>query len=331
MNDAGALAEARRRAGMTSLGAMDEVRSQMATVVASASKLTDIEDVVAAMGQVNTLARQYYEMGIARLQRIDAIEESIANTNQQIKEQIELAGMGDQEKLNYYFSRMTGLRSELERTTNEEEIARITAQMQQYVQSALGLAPNSKENRDKLLGILGDIGVTSSLQLEKAREEQAKKDKEALDLQQKQLDALIGIEEALGGRRRAAGKGKGDEPTGPKPKGPRIPLVPTIDDEIDTSRLDDLVQRVDRTLGMLDGLRAGDGSKIDQLLLERFTTDQAAAIGKAVADRLHGLSIRGDETLNIDLGDTIGTIVERFTRNFVLTLQSNPDLIAPRG
>jgi hypothetical protein len=340
--------EARRLANQSSIGRMDDVRAQMATIVASASKLTDIEDVIAAQGQVNDLARQYYDMGIARLQRIDAIEENILATNANLREQIDLAGKSDQEKIDYFYSRLGDLRGELERATDPEEIARITADMQRYIQQAFGLAPGSQENRDKLREILGDIDALSSEGLQAAREEQERKDKEVRDLMQKQLDALLGIQAAVGDPNAPTPRpGNPDEPgpgggPGPGPQDPhddpdrRHANITSPDADVYRR----LIEDVRRSMAAAEP--AGGAQSQAEAQMEDYVRflqlQEASSVGKSVGEELSrlfaaGVSIRGviEEPLEIDnggFGENLRTII---TRDVILTFRNNPDVATGRG
>jgi hypothetical protein len=92
---------------------------------------------------------------------------------------------------------MLNLRGRLEKATDPEEIQRITQQIQGYVSQALGMAPDNKENRDKLLDILGDIDSISAARLDTARDEVKARDEKSLGVQQLMLDELMKITNAL--------------------------------------------------------------------------------------------------------------------------------------
>ena len=317
--------DARRLAGQTSLDRLGEIQSQIATIVASASKLTDIEDVVAAQQQVNQLARQYYDMGIARLQRIDAIEKSILGANEQLAEQIKLAGMDDQGKIDYYYDRMGDLRGQLELATNEDDIQRITQQIQQYVSSALGLAPENQENRDKLLAILDDIGVISSDKLQDEREKQEAKDKQQLTLLQQQLEALIGIKAALGGETGDDKKKKDSgEDTGEDGERRRFPIN-RLSADGGEAQIGSFIERLNQLTRVEQAgreLRDASGESAKQM---------AAAIESALSKLT--LTYAGQEQppdIVLDLGEYGQHVVQQSVREMRFLLKNNPDFGSSR-
>lgn len=343
------LDEARRLANMGSLGRMDEVRAQMATIVASAAKLTDIEDIVAAQGEVNRLARTYYDMGIARLQRIDAIEQTMLSANAQLKEQIQLAGMDQQGKMDYFYERLGHLRTQLFRTTDEEQIAKLTQEMQGYISQALGLDPGNAENREKLLAIIEDMGAIGQSQLQKARDDQAAKDAKVLELQQKQLDALMGIQAnttpqptvppvIVTPRPWPIEKRPVRDPADPHP-GHGLPWgnaaggVSGGGGDFGATLREAIIAARDvatvRAGGAAAGA-AGDDARRAQVRSAFDATTLSRSIAVEVRAALEGATFRTEEAIHVDNGDLGRNLEQRLTRNFVLVLRNNRDLAVPR-
>ncbi|HWW60064.1 MAG TPA: hypothetical protein VN181_01730, partial [Thermoanaerobaculia bacterium] len=87
------VAEAQRRLDATPLTRMADLRGQMALAFASASKLTDVEDRVAAQKQLNDLSRQFYELSIQSQQQILTIQRGIHESIGQQLEQFKVSGI----------------------------------------------------------------------------------------------------------------------------------------------------------------------------------------------------------------------------------------------
>jgi hypothetical protein len=184
------LAEAKSRSSSTALGQIDDLDAKLQMAVASMAKLTDVDDLVGAQQEINRLASQRYEMEIQYLQRIDAIATSLRNSIAGQKEQLQVSGMDDQGKVDFFFKRMLQLRGQLASASDPEEINRLTQQIQGYVSQASGVAPDNAEMRAKLIAILDDVDNISQGKLQ-----QAIKDVEARDM--KPAEALTKAAEML--------------------------------------------------------------------------------------------------------------------------------------
>jgi hypothetical protein len=202
--------------GRSPLQQIQDLNAQMAMIAASMTKMTDIEDLTAAQARLNALSEQRYNMSIAAEQEIINLRKQQIEQNSSLAEQIKLAGMGDQEKLNYFYSQINNLRDALTRTTDPKQIAEIEGKLRQYIQAAFGVAPGNEENRNKLLGILQWMTDIGEGRFNLAENDISKEDQKAASMLQQAAEALLRAAQALGG-----GNGK------PKPEpGPGEPKEP---------------------------------------------------------------------------------------------------------
>jgi hypothetical protein len=208
---------ARSLARETQLGKIASLGEDIAHLAASLPKL-DITDQLPAAAEVNRLTQQKYEMEIAYLQRIDSIQQAIASSSQNLRDQIQLAGLDDQGKLDFDFARMRELRSQLLEATDPEQIQSITQQLHNYISQALSLAPNNADLRSQLLQIVDDVEGISGGQLAKAREAVEEQHRKTAEVLQSAADALLSAARALGGVVAGPASGRGK---------PRIVAPPT--------------------------------------------------------------------------------------------------------
>jgi hypothetical protein len=204
--------EAKRRGAANNLSHLGDISDELKKVFDTLDDGLDVDDKLAAMQRLNDLSGQFYESMQAALmainQREDAMHESFARQ----REQIELAGMTKQEKMDYYYQQMTDLRNNIGHETDPEKISEMMRRLQEYIAAAMGLDPENEENRQKLLDILGDMEDQGSTQYDKARDEVIDKQKEAADLLREAARLLL--EAAGGGDDDGPGTSPGDG-TGP--------------------------------------------------------------------------------------------------------------------
>jgi hypothetical protein len=208
--------EAKKRSSMTALGQIDDIDAKLQTAAASMAKLTDIDDLIAAQQEVNRLANQRYEMEIQYLQRIQQISAALSASIANQKEQLELGGMDDQGKVDFFFQKMVDLRGQLAAATDPEEISRLTQEIQRYISQASGIAPDNDEMRRKLLGILDDIDKIAQSRLGQAIKDVETRDKKPADALTTAADLLMkaakDISDALRPSGRIPGKRTGSKP-----------------------------------------------------------------------------------------------------------------------
>jgi hypothetical protein len=288
---------ARDQLARTPISGLHDLNSQMALGVASMGKLTDIQDLTAAQQRLNDLARQYFDQSESAMEGLIQLQKSLHESNASLREQIQLAGMGDQQKMDYYYQQLSDLRAQLEHSTDPNEIASIEAKMRNYVQAALGIDPNDKENRDKLLKIIDDIEKMGDGRIEGLKNDIANEDLKAAKALQDAAVLLKGAADALhppapnptppddGG----GGGGGGDD------NGGHVPIAP--------------------------GKLADD---MDQMLAAM--RDLPESIAEAIDRQLRDLRI----PIELDVAGTdelIEVVVARSSTRIVRALQRNRDLL----
>ena len=187
---------ARERTSQTELSRISAMNDPLAQLVASMSKL-DVTDQLAAAQEVNRLADEKYEKEIAYLQRIDAIQNAIAQSSQQLRDQIKLAGLDDNGELEFDFERIRELRSQLLISTDPEQIQSVTQQIHSYISQALSLGANNPELRDQLLKIVDDVEAISGGQISKAKDAVDEQHRKTADLMASAADMLMKASSAL--------------------------------------------------------------------------------------------------------------------------------------
>lgn len=163
------LGAARKDAQRTVFDNIDTFTSDLSKMVESLKGL-DAEDQITAQQEINRLTKEHYAYVIRALQEIDAMEKASMQSIAGMREQIQLAGMDDQGKMDFFYDRMWALRQQLDTATDPVEIQRLLAEIQNYGQQAFSLAPENAENRDKLLQILSDIETEGQERYNEARE-----------------------------------------------------------------------------------------------------------------------------------------------------------------
>jgi hypothetical protein len=226
---------ARDDAAKTPIDRLSDFGDTIVEMVESLAGL-DLEDQLTMQEQINEASVEYYQAIIGYLQQIDEIQASIhASIGDQL-EQLELAGMDDQEKMDFFYDRMFELRQQLLTETDPTKIRDIVAQIQAYASQAMSLDPENEENRIKLMDILRDILGISDTQLEDARDE-------VVDLQTQAAQALqtagetlseaaIAIRDAISGVPGATpGQPVGGGGDAPPPRNDDADSAPNLDEE----------------------------------------------------------------------------------------------------
>jgi hypothetical protein len=319
----------------TALSKAADMRSDIAMVVASMPKLHDVEDVIAAQQRVNELSQQYYDTAMQNLIRINQLEQASKDSIGTLREQIQKTGMTDQEKIDYDYERMTSLRGQLIGATDPEQISRLMQQMQSYVSDALGIAPDNKENRDKLLGILDDVEKMGGDRYEVARQQQLDGVKTTNDLLTQSLEILKGIRVALT---------PPPPPTLPKPEvpiggpggGDGDPDLPGLQPHRPTGdATTEFVQSLYDGMrqGMLDAFDAEATRAASSKSDDAWQKSLADNIGRAVREAINGATFEGttEQPILIDNGDLGAQLVASATRTVILTIKNNPDIINSRA
>jgi len=332
--------DANKALNQTEAGKLRDINAQIGLGVASMSKLTDVDDIIAAQEHLNELSRQYYDESLAATEQLIAEQKQLHDANQSLQEQVQLAGMGDQQKMDYYYGQLTNLREDLKRATDPKDIAAIEQKMNSYVQSALGLAPDNKENRDKLLGILKDIEAVRDSRIAVAQQEIVDQNQKAATMLQQAATALLGAADALkppSTNPNPGGGDGGDKNPGPNDPEPLPPLYATADVNAFGSALraatEDLRHLHDWATAGGDGQmvayvpqtgpsRTGGGADEESW--------QSAA--RAIRDALDGFEIGGSMQVAVDVN--ADGLVDAAARQAVQTVkiqfQRNPDSFRSR-
>lgn len=206
------LAEVVKKGSSNDKSALREINSEISMTVASLSKLVDVGDQVAAMEHLNSLATQFYDSLTRALDGVNQREDRMHDSIGRQREQIELAGKTDQQKIDYYYKQMEHLRTNLQRETDPQKIEEMTQRLQEYAGAAFGLAGDNKENRDKLLEILGDVEGVATSQYAKAREGLLEEQKKAYESLLLAGDKLLKAGDILtGGKPIDGGPGEGKD------------------------------------------------------------------------------------------------------------------------
>jgi len=194
----------------TALSHVQDLKAEIAGVVASLPKLSDIADQQAAMEKLNSLSGDFFSGLVAGFEKINEKEKATFASLDSFDEQVQLAGMGDQDKLNYFYKRMGDLENQLQTTKDPERISDLVSQIEQYGQQALGLAPNSAANRDELAKISAEVRALAGNDYNKARDELVQEQKSAFALLESASQNLLKASNDLMGR--GAGSGRGTPP-----------------------------------------------------------------------------------------------------------------------
>lgn len=331
--------EARRRSSATPITQMDDLDSRIQMAVASMAQLTDVDDIIAAQQHVNDLARQRYEMEIQYLQRIDQIGRQLSESIANQREQIQVAGMTDQQKLDHFFQRMVDLRGQLAGATDPEEISRLTQMIQSYVSQAMGVAPGNEDLRRRLLEILGDVDGMSQNQLAKARKEVEERDGKTAQALQTAAEMLMKAAADLSGSgprmpppgERGPGGGDQDRRRGVDPGDRRSNIManpPSGGSEPGAAWLGRVMemsarqQDIDVLLRLLQEQRSGGTQPAAMPTPEQF----ADAVRRAMSE----VQFVVTEGIHIDGAALVAQAVHESTRTVYARLRANPDALQPR-
>ncbi|HET7436029.1 MAG TPA: hypothetical protein VFN10_15070 [Thermoanaerobaculia bacterium] len=339
------MAAANRLSSPRPLENLDAISAAIDAAVERMAQLTDVEDIVAAQEEVNRLSKQYYEQQLQYLARIQQVQQAITNSIGSQREQIRLAGMGDQQKVDYFFQRMLVLRGQLERTTDPEEISRLTQQIQQYVSQAMGVAPDNQEMRDKLLAILTDIEVIANNQLDKAKQEVIERDAAPASALERAAQLLSQAAQDISNAAKPApaptpSPAPGEPSPTPTPVSPRpqfqqgnsTEAVPVMVEII--QRLDELAAAREVEMKMHHERRAEQLFATVKAAMELSPHGQgttAEDIAGAVREGLRGMEFRVVEPIVVDNGDLGESLIETAERRVITTLRDDPYTILPRA
>ncbi|MGN6187056.1 MAG: hypothetical protein ACTHQM_25755, partial [Thermoanaerobaculia bacterium] len=338
---------AARKLGKTPpLAQLDDITAAIDSAVTRMAGLKDVEDIVAAQEEVNRLSRQYYELQIQHLARIQQVQDSITASFAQQREQIELSGKSDQGKVDFFFARMLELRGELLNTTDEEEIGRLAQQIQQYVSQAQGIAADNPVMREKLLGILTDAEDIAKGQLDKARQEVADRDAKPASLLERASELLLkaagDLADATNPDDGATDEGDGkEEETTPVRRTPAQPgtlpvLTPVIGDA--TFIAADMVAKLstltnERSASDVAALTAeATIARLRAAQPERAAgAPTAADIAAAIREVFASVEFQTTDSLVIDNGDLGRKVVEDAARTVIARFRDDPYLMLPRA
>jgi hypothetical protein len=326
---------------------LDDINSKMALAVASMAKLTDPDDLIAAQKQVNALAAQHYDFVLQKLREIDQAEKAIYAGNASLREQISLSmsGVKDQDKLNFFFARLTQLRADLLNATDPAEVTRLNAEMQRYVQQIFGMGEIGDENKSKLLGILNDMDSIVAGRMAVARDELAlRMEKPATLLEQAAAALMQAAADLAGVKPPVVPTPDPDLPSNPE-KPPRTRRIKTNGIETPAEFLDGLMAVKDEatraTLAELQLLygeltsAARDATSLQNVVdvHRREARDQfdPAALAAALREALADMAVSG--SMNDATIDATGIEGEWLlsARDFTVTfIRRNPGSIVSR-
>lgn len=327
---------------------LDEISAAIDAAVNRMAGLKDIEDIVAAQEEVNRLSHQYYQAQLQYLARIQQIQQTITTSIAAQREQIQLAGKSDQGKVDFFFRRMLDLSEELKRTTDAEDIGRLTQQIQQYVSQALGMAPDNPEMHRKLLAILEDVENISGAGLEKAKKEVESRDAKPASALERAAELLMKAAADLSG---ATGSGSGDTPKPDKPTGggghiprdggdKRLPRTGDITNDSTDVRMVEFIRRLDELKALSESRRAAmEQPKAEDVLAviraaqaeQQQSGPKVEDFAKAVRDGLRGVELTAVDQIVIDNGDMGEAVASTVERRVIARLKDDPYEILPRA
>ena len=339
------LAAARRYGGQVRpTERLDEISAAIDAAVTRMAGLKDIEDIVAAQEEVNSLSRQYYELQLQYLARIQQIQESITTSIAQQREQIQLAGMDDQQKANHFFERMLALRGQLEAATDPEDINRLTQQIQSYVSQALGLAPDNADMRARLMSILGDIEVIASTRLAQAMQDEANRDDKPASALERASELLLKAAGDLaavtdpdgdGVNRPEPGTGKPDEPGVDRPTRPHPDPVANSESVVVMTQISD---RIDRLIALREAEISHSRTRAEEWM-DAIRNSQSESrqgmrpedVAAAIREALRAVEFRIEEPIVIDNGDLGSSVADIAERRVIARLRDDPYSVIPRA
>lgn len=320
------------RSSATGVNRSQQIREEMADIFSDMANLTDVEDRIAAQQELNRLSDQYYQQSLANLQEINALQRSFVSSIEGQREQIALAGMDDQEKLDFFYQRMWHARDQMAMATDPREIARWGQEAQRYAGLAFGVAPDNEENRQKLDAFLAEILGLGGEQFDEARRIQQEEDLRAAKLLQDAAAALLGAADALNPENPTPtptpgtpppGGGDGPAPGEDNKSGDALTGGTSSADFIAT------IRRVQELRDALHGIRErviADHDPTGEELERRRNSELAAAIARALA----GAKLQVD-VLEVDgYIDGTGELIATATAETIAYIRENPDSIESR-
>jgi hypothetical protein len=139
------------------LDPLRDLNTQIGMVVASLPKITDVDDQVAAMQKLNDLTDQFQQQMLQAIETIEQRAKDSFESLENLKEQAQLAGMTDQQKMDYYYQQMTLLRGQIASSHDSAVTSQLIQKLEGYAQSALSLAPDNATNRQNIIDIANDV------------------------------------------------------------------------------------------------------------------------------------------------------------------------------
>jgi hypothetical protein len=312
------------------LQGLDDIDSKMALTVASMTKLSDIDDIIAAQKEVNDLARQHWEFTLQKLREIDAAEKAALAGHAQLREQITLSDKTDSEKVNYFFGKLAELRTNLTTATDPAEISRLDAEMQRYIQALMGMGDAiGPENKSKLLEMLNDMDKLVQQRMEAARQDLTNRMEKPATMLEDAAKALMKAAEDLSGAPKPPDKGDGPPDTGRRPRPPGPPQATVVPSDA----VREMMEQVRALYAELHAAArdARDSQDIYQRLEQEWREREPAAIAAAVRAALSDMALTGEmKDVTLDASAVEGEFMVA-ARDFTVTfIKRNPDSIRSR-
>lgn len=302
---------------LAQLGGFD---NQIAMAVASMSKLTDVDDILAAQKTINQLSRDRYEYEKQAIQQFFAQFKAMKEGNTNLKESIQVAGMSDQQKMDFFYGRLHEIYNKMAGSTDPEEIAKLNAQMQQYVQQALGLAPDNEENRTKLMQIIDAFNAMLGNREGAITAEMKSRDEVVANLLEQAAQALLKAAGDLSDttkddKNKDDKKDPNKDPKHPIEKDPNpgttstvataaaepaiITLMQSVADQAKASTIDQMRQLQDSIAAQMVIVQK---QQADAAAAQVAAAVDATAIAKAISDALAKMEMRGTmDEVNVDV------------------------------
>jgi hypothetical protein len=201
---------------------MQSVRDQIDLVTVGWENMS-LPDRAAEAQQIGVLFAGALQTTLNMLQQIESVRQGINQSFNRLDEDLRVGGMGQAGKERYFRQRIVTLTGELGEAESAEEIARITAEIQRYIQSLTGIVDLDATGsitggdtwREFIRGLIADAQEAANDQLDIVQEEiLAEYDALILAMQEAE-DALTGFTAAVDDANAADGAGGGNNPDDP--------------------------------------------------------------------------------------------------------------------
>jgi TP901 family phage tail tape measure protein len=186
--------------------------------------------------QIGTLFESALQNTLNMLQQIASVRQSVNQSFDRMDEDIRVGRMTDVGRQRFFRQRIVSLTGELGQAESAEEIARISAEIQRYMQSLMGVVDLEALGGDITGGqtwgnyiqqLIAQAQAAANTQLDEIEEEVLAEYDALIAAMQLAEEALTGFTEAVGGAGGAGGGGGANVPEDePDTKGVNVTIIP---------------------------------------------------------------------------------------------------------